>query len=202
MKPKTFVTIILLLFVAASVAYLTLGERGAKSDIETAPLGVAPTDPTESVPDLAFTPAATPPATNPSMDRPSTDASPTEKPKPVVEPSPDTYIVVYYFHGNYRCITCRNIEMYTREAVNEAFLAELGNGSLHIQILNMQDPVNEAYVNDFKLEYYVVVLEKIVDGKRVEWKKLERVWDLLNDKDALKKYVISETRAYLKGINR
>ena len=92
--------------------------------------------------------------------------------------------------------------MYTREAVNGAFLTELGNGSLHMRVLNMQDPENEAYVNDFGLEYYIVVLEKVVDGKRVEWKKLERVWDLLNDKDEFKKYVVSETRNYLKGIDR
>ncbi len=116
--------------------------------------------------------------------------------------SPDTYVVVYYFHGYYRCMTCRTIEMYTREAVNEAFLKELGDGSLHLRVLNMQDPVNEAYVKDFKLEYYVVVLEKVVNGKRVEWKKLEGVWDLLKDKDAFKKYVVSETRDYLKGINQ
>jgi hypothetical protein len=202
MKPKTIITIILLLFVGASIVYLAMGELGVKPDTKPTPVSISPTDPTASVPDSALAPATVTPATDPSTNKPSVDTSPTEKPEPVVETSPDTYIVVYYFHGNYRCITCRTIEMYTREAVNGAFLKELGNGSLHIQILNMQDPANEAYVKDFALEYYVVVLEKVVDGKRVEWKKLERVWDLRGDKDAFKKYVVSETRAYLKGINR
>jgi hypothetical protein len=198
MKPKTIITIILLLFVGASIVYLAMGELGAKRETKPTPISVAPADPTASVPDSALAPATA----NPSTDKPSVGTPPSGDTKPVIETSPDTYIVVYYFHGNYRCITCRTIEMYTREAVNGAFLKELGNGSLHLRVLNMQDPANEAYVNDFKLEYYMVVLEKVVDGKRVEWKKLERVWDLREDKDAFKKYVISEIRAYLKGIDR
>ena len=185
MKPKTIVTIILLLFVAASVVYLVLGQIGGKRDIDLTPAVVMPNELTARAPDSSAPPGETP-----------TTALPAEK------ASPDTYVNVYYFHGNYRCVTCRTIEMYTREAVNGAFLAELGDGSLHMRVLNMQDPVNEAYVNDFGLEYYIVVLEKVVDGKRVEWKKLEGVWDLLNDKDEFKEYVVSETRNYLKGIDQ
>jgi hypothetical protein len=183
MKPKTIITAILLLFVAASVVYLVLGQTGGKRDIELTPAVVMPNELTARAPDSSVPPGKTP-----------TAALPSEK------GSPETYVNVYYFHGNYRCITCRTIEMYTREAVNEAFLKELGDGSLHMRVLNMQDPENEAYVNDFGLEYYIVVLEKVMDGKRVEWKKLEGVWDLYNDKPAFKKYVIGETRNYLKGI--
>jgi hypothetical protein len=185
MKPKTIVTIILLLFVAASVVYLVLGDIGSKRDAELTPAAGTSDELTAGAPDLSAPPAKTPTAALPAEKVP-----------------PETYVNVYYFHGNYRCVTCRTIEMYTREAVNGAFLTELGDGSLHIRILNMQDPENEAYVNDFGLEYYIVVLEKVVDGKRVEWKKLEGVWDLLNDKDEFKKYVVSETRNYLKGIDR
>ncbi|MBN2224923.1 MAG: hypothetical protein JW765_09640 [Deltaproteobacteria bacterium] len=183
MKPKTIITSILLLFVAASVVYLVLGEIGGKRDAELTPAVVMPDEPTAGAPDSSAPPGET-----------LTTALPAEK------ASPDTYVNVYYFHGNYRCISCRTIEMYTREAVNEAFLTEMGDGSLHLKVLNMQDPKNEAYIDDFTLEYYIVVLEKVVDGKRVEWKKLEGVWDLYNDKPAFKKYVIGETRNYLKGI--
>lgn len=185
MKPKTIITIILLLFVAASVAYLVVGEVGERPATAEKPADLIP---------------ATPPTDDLSAAKPSGDRLPANDPA-LTTSSPDTYVNVYYFHGNYRCITCRTIEMYTREAVNEAFLAELGDGSLHIRILNMQEPANEAYVDDFGLEYYIVVLEKVVDGERVEWKRLERVWDLYNDKPAFKKYVIGETRDYLEGIN-
>ncbi len=185
MKPKTIITVILLLFVAASIAYLVLGQNGGKRDIEPTPAAVIPNELTASAPDLSAAADKTPMA-----------ALPAEK------ASPETYVNVYYFHGTYRCVTCRTIEMYTREAVNGAFLTELGDGSLHMRVLNMQEPANEAYVNDFGLEYYIVVLEKVVDGKRVEFKKLEGVWDLLKDKDEFKKYIVSETRAYLQGINR
>jgi hypothetical protein len=187
MKLKTIVTIVLLLFVAASVAYLVVGEIGKRPAVEK----------------TADSITAIPPTTNPTAVVPLADKAPVVDPAPApVKTSPETYIVVYYFHGNYRCVTCRTIEMYTREAINEAFLKELGDGSLHLNVLNMQDPVNEVYVKDFGLEYYIVVLEKVVDGKRVEWKKLEGIWDLLKDKDAFKKYVVNETRAYLKGIKQ
>lgn len=183
MKPKTIITSILLLFVAASVVYLVLGQTGGKGDAELTAAAILPDKPAANGPDTTVPPGNTP-----------TAALPAEK------ASPKTYVTVYYFHGSYRCITCRTIEMYTREAVNGAFIAELGNGSLHIRILNMQDPENEAYVDEFGLQYYIVVLEKVVDSERVEWKKLEGVWDLYNDKDAFKKYVVGETRDYLEGI--
>jgi hypothetical protein len=192
MKTKAIITIVLLLFVAASVVYLAVGEIGKDPAVAG-----KPADPITIAPSTADPSTTDPVTVDPVADSPSIG----DPVSPPTTPSAETYVNVYYFHGYYRCITCRNIEMYTREAVNGAFLNELGNGSLHIQILNMQDPVNEAYVNDFKLEYYVVVLEKVVDGKRVEWKKLEGVWDLLDDKDAFKKYVISETRNYLGGVN-
>jgi hypothetical protein len=202
MKYRAIVTTILLLFVTASLAYLVVGERGARTQAEIESTGTvhidpAPVDPATTGGATGTLPAAVPPsdlpAAAPAPDLPA--SSPAELPR-------DTYINVYYFHGNYRCITCRTIEMYTREAINEAFLTELGNGTLHLRILNMQDPANEAYVKDFGLEYYIVVLEKVVDGKRVEWKKLEGVWDLLKDKDAFKKYVVGETRGYLDGVDR
>ena len=201
MKLKSIITVVLLLFVAASVAYLVVGNRGEQPETETNSAGATPTDPAPSNPaGIPGIPGTAPDTAMPS-DVPGSTLPPDDPAPAPATTSPERYVNVYYFHGFYRCITCRTIEMYTREAVNEAFLTELGDGSLHMQVLNMQEPANEAYVNDFKLEYYVVVLEKIVDGKRVEWKKLERVWDLLNDKDAFKKYVISETRNYLKGIN-
>jgi|GEM_PF-654586 len=188
MKPKTLITVFLSLFVAASLTYLVLGEVKGKPDAENDP----------AVP-AAFTPSAV--ADSPSIAVPPEDTPAKSDPKDINGTPPDTYINVYYFHGNYRCVTCRTIEMYTREAVNGAFLQELGNGRLHMRILNMQEPENEGYVKDFGLEYYIVVVEKVVDGKRVEWKKLEKVWDLLNDKEAFKDYVVNETRDYLKGID-
>jgi len=30
-------------------------------------------------------------------------------------------VTVYYFHGNFRCVNCHNIEQYTKEAVDKYF---------------------------------------------------------------------------------
>ena len=39
-------------------------------------------------------------------------------------------IIVYYFHRNKRCKTCKNIESYTHEAVQKGFAGELADGSV------------------------------------------------------------------------
>jgi hypothetical protein len=200
MNAKTIITTLLLLFVTASVAYLVVGKLGEKSDrvsapyVEPAPPDPSPTDLSGNAPDSGTTtPRVASPSKTPAAALPASDPGPATG-------SPETYVNVYYFHGYNRCITCRTMELYTREAVNDAFLKELGDGSLHLSVLNMQDPVNETYVEDFQLKYYMVVIERIVDGKRREWKKLEGIWDLVKDKEGFKKYIQEETRAYLKGI--
>ncbi len=202
MKPKVIITIVLLLFVAASVAYLAVGELTGRSGPGGDVVGGETGSPTAAVSDPALAPGTPPKTAEPAAGGPPETTPPTGDTAPATIPSPDTYVTVYYFHGTYRCITCRTIEMYTREAINEAFLTELGDGSLHLRVINMQDPENRAYVDDFGLEYYIVVLERVEDGKRVEWKKLEGVWDLLGDKQSFKKYVIDETRDYLKRVER
>jgi hypothetical protein len=202
MKPKAVITVVLLLFVAASFAYLAVGELTGRAGSEGGVVGGETSRPTAAVSDPADAPKTPPETGEPSAGGPPEAIPPAGNTAPAVISSPDTYVTVYYFHGTYRCITCRTIEMYTREAVNEAFIPELGNGSLHLRVINMQDPENRAYVDDFGLEYYIVVLERVADGKRVEYKKLEGVWDLLGDKQSFKKYVIDETRDYLKRIDR
>ena len=42
--------------------------------------------------------------------------------------APDRTLIVYYFHGNKRCNTCRTIEAYTEEAIRTGFPNELRSG--------------------------------------------------------------------------
>ncbi len=141
---------------------------------------------------------------DPSKEKDSTDTSiiseTPDKSQPDLNTLAKDAVVVYYFHGYYRCRTCLTIEAWTREAVVSGFPDELRDGRLKFLSYNMQDPVNEAYVNDFQLAYYVVVLERIKDGERKEWKKLEKIWDLIKDEDAFIKYVQDETRICLERI--
>ncbi len=164
MKPKTIVTALLLLFVAASVVYLVVNEMGNGSAAQQkAPQKPKPTNATET--------------------------------KEI-----ECRTTVYYFHGNFRCATCRTIEAYAKEAVETGFPEALEGGRLEWRVVNIEEPDNEHYVQDFQLTTRSVVLERVADGKRQDWKNLERVWELVRgNKDAFLTYVQDETKVFLEA---
>jgi hypothetical protein len=106
-------------------------------------------------------------------------------------------VIAYYFHGNYRCASCRAIEANARQAIESAFARELEDGRLVWLPVNVEVKGNEHFVKDFKLYTKSVVLVNEVRGKAAEWKNLEKVWQLLRDKPRFLRYVQDETRAYL-----
>lgn len=109
-------------------------------------------------------------------------------------------IVAYYFYGNQRCPTCRNIEAYTQESLNTHFKEALETKKLVWKPVNIETAGNEHYVQDFKLKMKMVVLADMQNGEMKRWKKLEQIWPLSNDRDAFVDYVEQETQAYLKGV--
>ena len=116
-------------------------------------------------------------------------------------PAVKNSVVVYYFHGSARCVTCRTMEKYAKEAVEAGFAEALSQGRLEWRTANVQSPDNEHFISDFQLTSLSVVVERRVDGQRKEWKNLYRVWDLLrrDDKPDLIKYIRDEVQAYLEA---
>ncbi|MGC8739260.1 MAG: nitrophenyl compound nitroreductase subunit ArsF family protein [Candidatus Hydrogenedens sp.] len=109
-------------------------------------------------------------------------------------------VIVYYFHGTARCPTCRAIENYAKEAVENAFKTELETGKLEFLSVNVEEPQNEHFIQDFQLSTRCVVVEWNVNGKVQDWKRLEKVWDLIHgDKNRYYDYIQENVRQYLKG---
>ncbi|MGE5235127.1 MAG: nitrophenyl compound nitroreductase subunit ArsF family protein [Acidobacteriota bacterium] len=106
-------------------------------------------------------------------------------------------IIAYYFHTTYRCASCRAIEAYSHEAIAKAFADELKDGRIVWNVVNVEIKGNEHFVKDYGLYTKSLVLVNEVRGKRTEWKNLEKVWQLLQDKERFLRYVQDETRAYL-----
>jgi hypothetical protein len=171
MKPKTLVTIILSLFVMISVVYLIVDEMGKKP----------PEDAYEG---------------ENAVHGDSSEGEIIQPPEAIAE----NVVVVYYFHGNFRCHSCLTIEELTRDAVLGGFEEELRDGRLELRVINMQDPLNREYVEKFQLKYYIVVLERIENGQQQDWKNLEDVWDLYTDRDRFIEYVQTETRSFMEGM--
>jgi hypothetical protein len=111
--------------------------------------------------------------------------------------SPSHKVVVYYFHTNTRCDTCRKIEAYSHEAIEEGFKTELRNGTLELRVVNYEEPQNRHFIKDFKLVSKSLILVNMVDGKQKEWMNLKLVWELVKNKQAFFNYVQGEVRNYL-----
>jgi hypothetical protein len=107
--------------------------------------------------------------------------------------------VVYYFHGNKRCKTCRAIEAYTAEAIQGGFARELAGGRMVFRAINVDEPANEHFVRDFQLSTRSVVVADTRDGAVTDWRNLERVWELTGDKGAFVLYIQQETSRTLQA---
>lgn len=108
-------------------------------------------------------------------------------------------IVVYYFHGNARCVTCRTIESYTREVVETAFADYLNNGSMEFQVINVETPSTTHFIQDYQLYAPSVVLVQLDDNAQVGWRNLDSVWQLVGDRGTFLSYIEDEITAMLQG---
>jgi hypothetical protein len=106
-----------------------------------------------------------------------------------------TRVIAYYFHTTYRCVSCRHIEEYTREALESGFPIDLEEGHLVWRVVNIEEKGNEHFAKDYQLYTKSVVL---VDERTGEWKNLPRVWQLLNDPNEFIEYIQTETVGFLK----
>ena len=109
-------------------------------------------------------------------------------------------VIVYYFHGNFRCVTCLNMEKYSKEAIETNFKDALASGNLEFEAVNVENKGNEHYVNDYQLYTKSLVLSFVKNGKEVKSKNLTKIWDYARDKQKFIAYVTEEAKAFLEGV--
>ena len=97
--------------------------------------------------------------------------------------------IVYYFMTSARCPSCLKIEEFTKEALNKNFSGDITDGNLVWRVIEVDNRDNIHFAKKYSLVTKSVVLSKIRDGKEVEWKNLDRVWSLLDDRDVFVDYV-------------
>ena len=122
-----------------------------------------------------------------------------EAPLPLTEvKSQNSKVIAYYFHGTFRCSTCRTIEQYSLEAIQTYFAKELGSGKLEFRPVNIEEPENKHFIQDYQLVTRSLVLSLMSDGKETKWNNLADVWKLVRDKDKFFQYVKDEVEKFLK----
>ncbi|MGX9726405.1 MAG: nitrophenyl compound nitroreductase subunit ArsF family protein [Candidatus Electronema sp. VV] len=106
---------------------------------------------------------------------------------------------VYYFHGNLRCKTCKKIEALTKKTLEESFAAQLKDGSVELQVVNVDETENEHFVEDYELAVRSVVISQLKQGKEAKWRRLDKVWQLVHDEPAFSDYLRTEIAALNQG---
>jgi hypothetical protein len=107
-------------------------------------------------------------------------------------------VVAYYFHGSFRCYTCTNMEKYSREAVETNFKDALASGKLEFKAVNVEEPANEHFVNDYQLYTKSLILSLVKDGLEVKSKNLDKIWKLAGNKQKFIDYVSGEINGFMK----
>ena len=220
MRAKQGLTFLLAGFVIVAVAFVVIGDFRQDSP-EVAPVMAAAVVPTSPAP--AETPEATPATSEPEVTSEppeQTEASaPPEAvgsaPEPakaapvaaktqlpasvaVAEPQPEARkVIATYFHGNVRCATCRKVETYAREAVEEGFRSEIDAGVVEFRAINIEEPAKRQYIEDYQLMTRSVVVTEEVDGAVTQWTRLDQVWAFVGNRPAYLNYVQDAVRGYL-----
>ncbi|MDD5137094.1 MAG: nitrophenyl compound nitroreductase subunit ArsF family protein [Candidatus Omnitrophica bacterium] len=118
----------------------------------------------------------------------------------VCEAAPANSVIVYYFHGNFRCVNCKTIEQNTKEAVEKYFRKELDAGTVVFKVVNVETKGNEHFTDEYKLYTKSVVLSLVKGGKEIKSDNLTKVWEYLRNKDAFHQYIRTEIEKYLKEL--
>jgi len=215
MRLKTLATILLAIFVVTAVAAIVMQRPAPAATADgrqaagPAPTGSVPHDLTtpafrDVLPEMT-TSAATQDVGKPAEKR---DDAPAPLAKanrttsvpaavPAEPPAQKRRIVATYFHGNVRCATCRKVEAYAREAVEEGFRPEVAAGVVEFRAVNVELAENTHFVEDFRLTNKSVIVTEEVDGVVARWAKLDEVWGLVGNHDACLGYVRDAVRGYL-----
>ncbi|PIV39033.1 MAG: hypothetical protein COS29_04755 [Candidatus Omnitrophica bacterium CG02_land_8_20_14_3_00__42_8] len=112
--------------------------------------------------------------------------------------SPQAKVIAHYFHGSFRCVTCTNMEKYSKEAIETNFKDDLASGRLEFKAVNIEERGNEHFVDDYKLYTKSLILSRVKDGKEVKSKNLDKIWELARNKQKFMDYVTGEIREFMK----
>jgi len=133
----------------------------------------------------------------PGATRPAGVAPPASRTAQAKAGIPAPRVIAYYFHGTARCVTCKKIEAFAREAIGESFLDAIKDGRLEVRSVDYEEPENEHFLDDYRLPSLSLVLVDPRMKGPSSWKILQGVWQLNDDKPAFVAYVKDEVGKFL-----
>lgn len=206
---KGAVTVVLLLFVGATVGMLVAQEVSrppseAMAGAASPERSVEERDEAASVPskeplqeEVGIASAAGDEVTLPESEEDDADAAPVESVTASQSAEPACIVDAIYFHNTLRCRTCRNIEE-TAHAVMEAeFSGAFAAGRLRWMTANMEE--KQHFVEQYDLVKPTLILLRSVDGEAQDWIALDEAWSLIGRESRFSAYIVDSTLNFLGG---
>ncbi len=109
-------------------------------------------------------------------------------------------VVIYQFHRRFRCEECYKLENAIGETLKTHFPDKLAEGKLVFNVIDLDAEGNGHYEKDYDFFYNTVIVVDVRADKEIQFKNLEKVWQLANEREVLNEFIRSEVDAYLKGL--
>lgn len=107
------------------------------------------------------------------------------------------HVVVFYFHGDRRCRTCRGIQSTIEQTIGDRFAPETASGKLEYREVNFEEDANKHFVQQFQLSFGTMVLATVEGDKILEWENCGKVWDYGHEPPVLMDYVAERIKEHL-----
>ncbi len=110
-------------------------------------------------------------------------------------------LIVYYFHRKVRCPTCRKIEDLTNQTIQSDFSDLLKDRLIEWHVVNMEEPQNQHFIDEYQLYTPSVILVEMEKGKPIRWSNLTQVWDYVEISESFSEYIASQIANVLSRIS-
>lgn len=107
-------------------------------------------------------------------------------------------VLVYLFHGNFRCPTCLKIEATTKRVVESRFAEELQSGKVIMREVNYEEPGNREYIQKYQIVAPTVVMVRVVNGEEKYFENLTEVWQLVDSEPQFCEFIEGTLQKFLK----
>lgn len=112
-----------------------------------------------------------------------------------IEKSPK--IIVTYFMTTYHCHSCHYLENMTQQTLLTEFPKEMKDSTIIFKTTNIDEPINEHYIDGFGLEFKSVVVTKLEKDSIIEWNRLDSLWDYIEKDQEFSGIIKRSVKDYL-----
>lgn len=106
------------------------------------------------------------------------------------------FIKLIYFHPEHRCQSCLEVEKKINNVLLKSFKDEIKKNKLNLEKINFDDEQNLHFMKDFDIDSQTLIIIRYIDGKQKDWKKLEGIWDFMNNNQKFNDYLINEIKDF------